>query len=292
MDIPSQGPAPLRELREFDYRFEDFDQLRVLSFNHSGIRVPDDKFDMFYSRLAKRLRALGLNRFRDYCALVADPAHPEFTEFINAITTNLTSFFRENHHFMHLRNQVVPELLRNKAETRRIRGWSAGCSTGEEPYSIAMALMEADPRLRDWDIKLLATDLDTRVLATAAEGVYEAERVRNMDLSRLQRWFLKGSAAQAGRVRVKDELRRLIHFRQLNLIGPWTLKGPFDFIFCRNVLIYFDQPTKTKLVSRFEDLLPSGGHLYIGHSESLHTLNPGMESLGQTIYRKTAEDTP
>jgi chemotaxis protein methyltransferase CheR len=292
MAIPTQGSTPLRELREFEYRFEDFERLRALSFNHSGIRVPDDKFDMFYSRLAKRLRALGLNRFRDYCPLVEDSSSPEFTEFINAITTNLTSFFRENHHFMHLRDQVLPGLLANNAGTRRIRGWSAGCSTGEEPYSIAMTLLEAAPRLRDWDVKLLATDLDTRVLATATEGVYEAERVRHMDLSRLQRWFLKGGAAQAGRVRVKDELRGLVHFRQLNLIGPWTLKGPFDFIFCRNVLIYFDQPTKTRLVERFEAMLPPGGHLYIGHSESLHTLNPGMESLGQTIYRKTAGDTP
>jgi chemotaxis protein methyltransferase CheR len=286
--IPSPGPGYSREMREFEYRLEDFERLRALSFAYSGIRVPDDKFDMFYSRIAKRLRVLGISRFRDYCALVEDRSGPEFTEFINAITTNLTSFFRENHHFEYLRGTVLPELLRRNAAERRLRAWSAGCSTGEEPYSIAMTLLEADPRLKDWDAKMLATDLDTRVLATAADGVYEAERVNRMDPARLQRWFLKGSAGQSGRVRVKEPLRNLIHFKQLNLIGPWTLNGPFDFIFCRNVLIYFDQPTKSRLIERFENLLAPGGHLFIGHSESLHTISQRLENLGQTIYRKPA----
>ena len=275
--------------REFQYGFEDFEQLRTLSFAYSGIRVPDDKFDMFYSRLAKRLRTLGLSRFSEYCELVRDRSGPEFTEFINAITTNLTSFFRENHHFDYLRATLLPELLRRNAASRRIRGWSAGCSTGEEPYSIAMTLLETDPRFAEWDTKILATDLDTRVLATAESGAYDSERVNQMDPARLRRWFLKGNSGQAGRVRAKESLRALIHFKQLNLIGPWVLKGPFDFIFCRNVLIYFDHPTKSKLIERFEKLLVPGGHLFIGHSESLHTIANGFENLGQTMYRKPVQ---
>lgn len=279
-------PSKPNYMREFQYDFRDFERLRGASFAYSGIRVPDDKFDMFYSRLAKRLRALGLTRFSDYCDVVEDRSGPEFTEFINAITTNLTSFFRENHHFEYLRLKALPELLRKNAPVRRIRVWSAGCSTGEEPYSIAMTLLEADPRSGDWDVKILATDLDTRVLATARQGVYDADNVKRMDPGRLRRWFLKGGSGQAGRVRVKDELRGLIHFRQLNLIGPWELKGPFDCIFCRNVLIYFDQPTKCKLIERYGRVLAPGGHLFIGHSESLHNIPHGFENLGQTMYRK------
>lgn len=282
---PSSSPP----LREFDYSPADFERLRALSFAHSGIRVPDDKFNMFYSRIAKRLRALGLTRFSEYCDIVEDRADPEFTEFINAITTNLTSFFRENHHFEYLRHHLVPEWRREKADSRRLRGWSAGCSTGEEPYSILMTLLESDLPCSRWDVKLLATDLDTRVLETAANGVYDSDRVNRLDEQRLQRWFLKGNAHQAGRVRVKDEVRDFIHFKQLNLIGPWAMKGPFDFIFCRNVLIYFDNPTKQMLIERFENLLAPGGHLFIGHSESLHSVHHGFENLGQTIYRKPRE---
>ncbi|SMF94117.1 chemotaxis protein methyltransferase CheR [Methylomagnum ishizawai] len=283
MSAPANKPG---YLREFEYGLEDFERLRSLSFAYSGIRVPDDKFDMFYSRLAKRLRALGLTRFRDYCAMVEDQAGPEFTEFINAITTNLTAFFRENHHFDYLRAQVVPHWLRRNAASRRARVWSAGCSTGEEPYSIAMTLLEADTRLGGWDLKILATDLDTRVLATAAAGVYDADSVGRLEQERLRRWFLKGGGQHEGRVKVKDAVRDLVHFQQLNLIGPWDLQGPFDLIFCRNVLIYFDQPTKARLIGRYFDLLVPGGYLFIGHSESLHTFAHRFENLGQTMYRK------
>ena len=294
---PPARPSP--HLREFHYSNADFERLRALSFNYSGIHVPDYKVDMFYSRLAKRLRALGLTRFRDYCDIVEDRSSPEFTEFINAITTNLTSFFRERHHFDYLRDSVVPGFMRRNAQnaqnaqTRRIRIWSAGCSTGEEPYSIAMTLLEADPRLKkDWDIKILATDLDTRVLATAQSGVYDADSVSRLPQERLRRWFLKGGAQQAGRVRVKESLRAMIHFRQLNLIGPWSMKGPFDCIFCRNVLIYFEHATKCKLIEGYERLLVPGGHLFVGHSESLHTIPNQLESLGQTMYRKPEGGAP
>lgn len=272
--------------REFEYRFQDFERLRKLSFAHSGIRVPDDKLDMFYSRISKRLRSLGLTRFSEYCDLLEQEPGDEFTEFINAITTNLTSFFRENHHFEYLRAKVLPEVMARNAAIRRIRVWSAGCSTGEEPYSIAITLMESLPQSAGWDVRILATDLDTQVLATAQSGIYPADRVQHLPEARLRRWFLKGGNSQSNKVRVKPELRALIRFNQLNLMEPWKMKGPFDLIFCRNVLIYFDTETKRELVERFAQLLVAEGHLFIGHSESLHNLTHGFRSLGRTIYRK------
>ncbi|OAI18103.1 chemotaxis protein CheR [Methylomonas koyamae] len=274
-------------IREFEYTQADFDILRKISNQHSGILVPDDKFDMFYSRLAKRLRLLGLASFKEYCQYLTDHPADEFTEFINSVTTNLTSFFRENHHFEYLTETVVPELLKKKAAVRQVKIWSAGCSTGEEPYSLAMALKESLPA--GWDLKILATDLDTNVLATAANGVYSADRAAGMSEQRLKRWFQKGRGRQANKVRVKPELRAAVTFRQLNLMRDWPMRGRFDAIFCRNVLIYFDRQTKTKLAERYASLLETGGYLFIGHSESLHQLDTAFEPIGNTIYRKTAK---
>lgn len=271
--------------REFDYTWDDFNFLRRISNQHSGILVPDDKFDMFYSRLSKRLRALGFTRFKQYCDYLQDHTDNEFTEFINAVTTNLTSFFRENHHFEYLSKNLLPELLKTNRTQKQIKVWSAGCSTGEEPYSLAMTLLENIPG--DWDVKILATDLDTNVLATAAEGVYPADRVANMDEQRLQRWFQKGTGSQANKVRTKIQLRQLIHFNQLNLMQEWPMKGHFDFIFCRNVLIYFDRETKARLANRYAGYLKTGGHLFIGHSESLHQLETPFTLVGNTIYKKS-----
>ena len=206
--------------REFEYTLDDFNFLRRISNQHSGILVPDDKFDMFYSRLSKRLRILGFTRFRQYCDYLQSHSDLEFTEFINAVTTNLTAFFRENHHFDYLSRTLLPELLvKNKAQ-RQIKIWSAGCSTGEEPYSLAMTLLENVPE--GWEIKILATDLDTNVLATAAEGIYPLDRIAAISEQRLQRWFQKGSDTQANKVRAKAQLRQIIHFKQLNLMqeGP------------------------------------------------------------------------
>ncbi|ATG90232.1 CheR family methyltransferase [Methylomonas koyamae] len=274
-------------IREFEYTQADFDILRKISNQHSGILVPDDKFDMFYSRLAKRLRLLGLASFKEYCQYLTDHPADEFTEFINSVTTNLTSFFRENHHFEYLTETVVPELLKKKAAVRQVKIWSAGCSTGEEPYSLAMALKESLPA--GWDLKILATDLDTNVLATAANGVYSADRAAGISEQRLKRWFQKGRGRQANKVRVKPELRAAVTFRQLNLMRDWPMRGRFDVIFCRNVLIYFDRQTKTKLAERYASLLEAGGYLFIGHSESLHQLDTAFEPIGNTIYRKTAK---
>nr|WP_305888691.1 protein-glutamate O-methyltransferase CheR [Methylomonas sp. SURF-2] len=262
---------------------DDFNFLRKISNRHSGILVPDDKFDMFYSRLSKRVRRLGFNRFAEYCQYLQDHPEQEFTEFINAVTTNLTSFFREMHHFEFVAQTLLPELLKKNQAQKQIRVWSAGCSTGEEPYSLAMTLLENVPR--DWDIKILATDLDTNVLAVAAEGVYPLDRVATIGEQRLRDWFQKGSGSQNHKVRIKSPVRQLIHFKQLNLMQDWPMKGGFDFIFCRNVLIYFDRETKQRLANRYAGLLRAGGYLFIGHSESLHQLDTPFTLLGNTIYQ-------
>ena len=275
----------VQKSREFEFTWEDFDVLRKLSNEHSGIIVSDDKFDMFYSRLSKRLRTLRLNSFREYGALLRTNPEPEFTEFINAITTNLTSFFRENHHFEFLRETLLPEILRRNAASRQVRVWSAGCSTGEEPYSIAMTLLESLPH--GWNAKILATDLDTQVLATASQGVYNQDRVSGISEERLNRWFMKGKGANQSKVRIRPALQELVSFNQLNLMGEWPMSGPFDVIFCRNVLIYFDRQTKIELVNRYADILVDGSCLFIGHSESLNQLTDQVKLVGKTIYRKS-----
>ena len=274
----------MEKTREFEYTLDDFNFLRTLSNQHSGILVPDDKFDMFYSRLSKRIRLLGFNQFKQYCQYLKNHPDDEFTEFINAVTTNLTSFFREDHHFEFLGQTLLPELLKKNLLQRQIKVWSAGCSTGEEPYSLAMTLMENVPK--DWDIKILATDLDTNVLAAAVDGIYPLDRVSSLSEQRLKRWFQRGIGTQANKVRVKAPLRQMIQFRQLNLMQEWPMRGFFDVIFCRNVLIYFDRQTKERLANRYADLLREGGHLFIGHSESLHQLDTPFNLLGNTIYKK------
>jgi chemotaxis protein methyltransferase CheR len=272
-------------MREFEFTQADFDMLRVLSNNYTGILVPDDKFDMFYSRLSKRLRFRGMTSFKQYCQFLKSHPDEEFTDFINAITTNLTSFFRENHHFEFLIQNTIPALLKINQGEKQIKVWSAGCSTGEEPYSLAMVLKEHVPD--GWDIKILATDLDTNVLATARGGVYTTDRLSGIDQHRMKRWFQKGTGNQANKVRVKEELRQLIQFKQLNLMGEWPMKGMFDFIFCRNVLIYFDNQTKLKLVGRYVNFLKDHSLLFIGHSESLYQFDVGLTQIGTTIYQKT-----
>jgi len=270
--------------REFLYTRDDFDILRKISNEHSGILVPDDKFDMFYSRLSKRVRMLGLADFKAYCQYLKNNPDQEFTEFINAITTNLTSFFRENHHFEYLKNTVLPEVIKRNQSTKTIKVWSAGCSTGEEPYSLAMTLLETVPS--GWDIKILATDLDTNVLETAANGVYTKDRVEGLSKETLKKWFKRGGGSNSNKVKVKQQCRDLIQFKQLNLMKEWPFKSYFDLIFCRNVLIYFDRETKEALAQRYGKLLVTGSHLFIGHSESLHQLETGFDLIGNTIYKK------
>ncbi|MCB1774114.1 MAG: protein-glutamate O-methyltransferase [Gammaproteobacteria bacterium] len=272
--------------REYQFTRRDFDYLRRVSNQHTGIVVTDDKFDMFYSRLARRVRALGLKSFADYCDYLEAPTNAgEITELVNAVTTNLTSFFRENHHFEFLAKKALPEAVARNRATRKLRIWSAGCSTGEEPYSVAMVLAEQEAMLRGWDVQLLATDIDSNVLAQAAAGVYPVSRLDGLPASRLKQFFQKGKGTQQGKARVREELRRKIQFDQLNLMQPLDIERQ-DIVFCRNVIIYFDKPTKTMLMNRFADVLADDGYLIIGHSESLYQVTDRFELIGQTVYRK------
>jgi chemotaxis protein methyltransferase CheR len=273
--------------REFAFTRRDFDFLRRLANERTGIVVSDDKFDMFYSRLARRLRHLGLPTFEAYCELLrSDYGSGEVPELVNAITTNLTAFFREHHHFEFLQRRLAPEFSSGQGRSGRVRVWSAGCSTGEEPYSIAITLGELLPAPR-WDLSVLATDIDSNVLAHAARGVYPMDRVSGIPVERLRRWFLRGKGANKGRARVRTELQRLVRFEQLNLMEPWSVE-PMDAIFCRNVIIYFDKPTKARLVDRFAGALRDGGYLFVGHSESLYKVSDRFQLMGNTVYRKVA----
>lgn len=268
---------------EFVMTDADFDRISELAYRYTGIVLGPHKRDMVYGRLARRLRVLKLERVSDYCALVEDSQHEEVSSFINAITTNLTAFFREAHHFDFLRDTVFPELLASKVN-KRLRAWSAGSSTGEEVYSIAITLKEFG-KMENWDCKLLATDLDSKVLAHGQNGVYDAERIESLDPALRKRWFQRDKS-QPDVVRVRPELQRLVSFKRLNLLEPWPMHGPFDFIFCRNVVIYFDQPTQSNLFDRYADLLADKGYLFIGHSESLQRSCERFRPVGKTVYQK------
>jgi len=269
--------------REFVMTGRDFETIRNIVSERTGIVLSDGKRDMVYGRLVRRLRVLGLSGFGEYCDLIDKGDESELSEFINAITTNLTAFFREIHHFEFLEKELLPFIMENKKE-RKLRIWSAGCSSGEEPYSIAMVVRETVPN--DWDVKILATDLDTNMVNKASLGVYDEGRVSGIDKKRLKRWVRNGRGTNSGMIRMSDELRNIITFKQLNLMHGWPFKGPFDFIFCRNVVIYFNKDTQRILFNRFADLLPDMGHIFIGHSESMFNVCDRFKLLGKTIYKK------
>ena len=274
--------------RDFHFTDKDFSRIQGLVSEHTGISLSDAKKDMVYGRLSRRLRALNIEKFQDYCSLLEDEHEDELINFTNAITTNLTSFFREPHHFEYLAKTVIPALAKKNAHTKKIRIWSAGCSTGEEPYSIAMTMLENMSGLHGWDIKILATDLDSNVVATASAGIYTHERVNGITKARLSKWFKKGSGEHSEKVRVANDLKKLITFKQLNLMHEWPMQGPFDIIFCRNVVIYFDKPTQKVLFDRYYDLMAESGHLFIGHSESLYRVSDKFSLIGNTMYQKKA----
>lgn len=268
--------------REFDFADRHFDWFRREVARVSGIHLSDAKRELVYSRLVRRLRALGLDGFDAYTKVVErDP--DELTHFVNALTTNLTSFFRESHHFDYLRETLIPHLLEQRRHERRIRIWSAGCSTGEEPYSLAMTLAEAIPRIDDWDVKILAVDIDSNVVATAAEGIYQGARSSGLSDARRARWF---DDLGDGRIKAKPQLKALLRFGQLNLMSDWPFNGPFDAIFCRNVVIYFERDTQARLFDRIIDKLANDGNLFIGHSESLFNVTDRVALIGRTVYRK------
>ena len=269
-------------VKEFDFTRSDFERVRALIYQRAGISLAESKQEMVYSRLARRLRATGIQSFARYLDdLEAGRMGAEWEAFTNALTTNLTSFFREAHHF--------PLLADHLGGLRRREGgpitiWCSAASTGEEPYSIAMTACEAFNTLTP-PVQVIATDIDTNVLATASNGVYPMERVDKVGAERLKRFFLKGKGANEGMARVRPELRKLVEFRQLNLLADdWPVSGAFDAIFCRNVMIYFDKNTQRKILSRFVPLMKPHALLFAGHSENFLYVSDSLRLRGKTVY--------
>jgi chemotaxis protein methyltransferase CheR len=267
----------------------DFARVKARVYAEAGISLSDAKRTLVVSRLSKLLRALRIDSFDRYLDyLDFDGSQKDGQDFINALTTNLTRFFREDHHFDHL-VQYVADLMRHRprfnAEGKpRLRIWSAGCSTGQEAYTIALCLLAAHPDLKRWDFKILATDIDTNVLSKAVAGVYPPSELNGLTAER-QMLFERNPE---GTLRIPDAARAVISFKPLNLIGPWPMKGPFDAIFCRNVAIYFDKDTQGTMFGRLGRMLTPGGFLYIGHSENPGTGADGFRLAGKTIYQTRA----
>jgi chemotaxis protein methyltransferase CheR len=276
-------------VKEFNFTKSDFERVRALIYQRAGISLADSKQEMVYSRLARRLRATGIVSFDRYLDdLEAGRLGEEWESFTNALTTNLTSFFREAHHFPLLAEHI-------KHALHPITIWCSASSTGEEPYSIAMTACEAFNSLSP-PVQIIATDIDTNVLSTGANGVYGIDRLEKMSAERAKRFFLRGKGDQEGMVRVRPELRQLVTFKQLNLLSDkWPLNGQFDVIFCRNVMIYFDKATQRKILSRFVPLMKPQALLFAGHSENFLYVSESLKLRGKTVYelddRRTARDT-
>lgn len=282
MMLESQSVASSSR-RDFIYTTNDFARVRKMIYARAGISLSESKQDMVYSRLARRLRALDGERFSEYLdALDANPASPEWESFTNALTTNLTSFYREAHHFDILANFLAD---RRSGPTTL---WCSAASTGEEPYSMAITAIEAYGTTKP-PVSILATDIDTQVLQTASMGIYPIEKVDSIGEARLKKFFKMGRGPNAGYVKINDAVRSLISFRQLNLLDTrWPMKQPFDAIFCRNVMIYFDKPTQRAILARMKPLLKSEGLLFCGHSESFHQAMDIFRGIGKSVYAPVA----
>lgn len=279
--IASSGTSPVLGEREFQF-------LRAFVLQHCGISLGEHKRPLVQGRLLRRLRALGLRQFSAYCELLQRDPDSELGELTSAISTNVTAFFRESHHYELVQSTLLPRWLDEKrGRGERLRIWSAGCSTGEEPYALAMVLAEALERAGERaDARILATDLSPRALDVARKGVYALDKLAGISAERRRRWMLRGAGEFEGLACVHPRLRELVTIQPLNLLDAWPMQGPFDAIFCRNVVIYFDQPTKQRLFSRYAEMLAPGGYLFLGHSESLHGVNDSFELIGRTVYRK------
>jgi chemotaxis protein methyltransferase CheR len=266
--------------REFAWTDADFDRVQSLIYQRAGISLHDGKHAMVYSRLSRRLRDTGYQSFREYLSWLESTDGPEWQEFVNALTTNLTSFFREHHHF-----QVFAEHLKAKSAATQWRVWCSAASTGEEPYSIVMTALEALGARASFS--LTASDIDSKVLASAAQGVYRQEALKGVDASKLQRFFLRGKGANDGMVRVKPELRQVIDFCIVNLIrDDWPFRDPFDVVFCRNVMIYFDAPTQRRVLERIHKVMKPGGLLFVGHAENFSDSRDLFVLKGKTVYER------
>ncbi|HEX4269132.1 MAG TPA: protein-glutamate O-methyltransferase CheR [Steroidobacteraceae bacterium] len=272
-------------MREFAFGEEDFQALRALVKSLTGIHLSEQKRELVYGRLTRRLRALQLRSFAEYREQLCGNVQ-ELAELCNAITTNLTSFFREPHHFQYLRDHVLAPLAAEPRGRRRVRIWSAGCSTGEEPYSIAMTVLETLPDPDRWDVRILATDLDSEVLERGSRGIYPPERTGTVSPERLQRFFIERQDAGGICHQIKPGVAALVTFKQLNLIHALPMRGPLDAIFCRNVVIYFDKETQRELFTRMARLQRPGDLLFLGHSESLFKVCDTYALIGKTIHRR------
>ncbi|QLG87193.1 chemotaxis protein CheR [Chitinibacter bivalviorum] len=262
--------------REFEFTHADFEKIRTMIYNYAGIALSESKHDMVYGRLAKRLRALNLKTFQQYLQVLERGDHKEFELFTNSMTTNLTSFFRESHHF-----DTLAKYLKDKRSNGSFNVWCSASSTGEEPYSLAITACEAFDSLRP-PVKIIATDLDTNVLEVGRIGIYPGDEIKKLSPQRVSKFF---NLQADGKYQLKQELRDMITFRRLNLIEPnWTVRGPFDAIFCRNVMIYFDKETQYKILQRFAPLMKPEGLLYVGHSENLYHAAEFFKLQGKTVY--------
>ncbi len=276
----SDSGGAAEQEREFIWTSADFDRVQSLIYQRAGISLHDGKHAMVYSRLSRRLRDTGYQSFHDYLGWLETHDGPEWQEFVNALTTNLTSFFREQHHF-----EILANHLKSKPSGTAWRVWCNAASTGEEPYSIVMTAMEAlgtNP-----SFKLTASDIDSKVLASAARGVYRLDGLKGLDSQRLQRFFLRGKGANEGTARVKPELQRMVEFLSVNLIkDDWPFREPFDVVFCRNVMIYFDAPTQRKVLERIHRVMKPGSLLFVGHSENFNESRDLFVLRGKTVYER------
>ncbi len=272
---------PVNIKHEFEFTDDDFRSVRQLIYSYAGISLSDAKRNMVYNRLSRRLRANGLTRFSDYLAFLKSN-EDEWQPFVNALTTNLTAFFREQHHF-----PMLAEHIKRLGTKKNITLWCSAASTGEEPYSMAMTLVDLFNSYTP-PVRIIATDIDTQVLERARMGVYSMDRIGQLTDSQLRRFFLKGSGSNEGFVKIRPELQDMVIFRQLSLLDEhWPMRGPFSALFCRNVMIYFDKPTQKKILERFVPLMEPGGLLFGGHSENFLLITNAFKLRGKTVYQLT-----
>ncbi|WP_099863929.1 protein-glutamate O-methyltransferase [Pararhizobium haloflavum] len=278
---------------EFPLTRRDLSEIAAMIYADAGIALNESKASLVYSRLSKRIRQLGLADFAAYCALVGAPGgEAERREMLSFLTTNFTRFFRENHHFDHLRDHVLPPLLKSAREGGRVRIWSAGCSDGQEPYSIALTALSLMPEIGSYDFRILASDIDPKIIAKARAGVYDDHAVETVPAAMRKQWLRENPTGSGGRWSVGPQAKALIAFRELNLLTEWPFKGPFQVIFCRNVVIYFDEQTQARVWGRYCDMLAPGGHLYIGHSERLSgPAKDRFDNIAITTYRRRTDDS-
>ena len=273
------------EERQYKFKKSDFNRVRKLVYDRTGINLSENKQEMVYARLSRRIRALDMESFSQYLAfLESERGDQEATDFVNSMTTNLTRFFRESHHFDYLRNDILRgrvDQVRQSQRDKKIRIWSAGCSSGMEPYTIAMTVAATLPAKENWDVQILATDIDTNMLNTGQEGRYRARDCEGIPGPLMDRFVTEDGEY----IEMADSLKRMISFKYMNFMDEWPVKSKFDVIFCRNVMIYFDKETQSKLVTNFVDLLQPDGVLFVGHAEAMVANFANLRSVGRSSYR-------